>query len=837
MKAGFVVVMFLALCVVANAQVAPADKRKTDSLSTLVKQSTGIDKAIALYALAKIYYGLNVDSTKLFIDEALAICRKLDNDTTYIEIAGGIQQYLGRVGEKDLALKYLISARDLKSPQSMIPKYRNLIYVGFYFIHFWNYTRYDSSVYYGLMTVDLAPDSVGKADRYVIVGAAYNKMGDNIRALEYYNMAQTILTTAPYSAGEFCYLYNQLGMLYSDEGDLKKSEDFYLKSIALGRKAGGFPQVSPLTNLAVVYDRMGQHDKSLKYLDSATVLLPTEEDPWRAASNVRNKGKVLTHAGKPKEGIETTLQAMTMYTRLKDDYTVARLHLQLAEPHRLMGDYKTAEREALLALEWDRNYGYGELVKESYRELSHIYAASHQYGKAFEYQDRYVAIMDSLNSAERRSKFDQLEKTFEFAAQERARQDLQRENELYLAQAEADRTVRIFLIFGTIVLTGAVIIAVVAYRRMRSQNGVLNQQNKKIEDQALQLQDAAKTKARFFANVSHELRTPVTLLNGMLELMREHPAKNNTNEKLDIALGSSRRLQSMLNEVLDISRVETGRLELSRKRVELLPLLNRIVVAFESLIVRKNLKLDYQAGVIAGVVINIDEDKFEKVINNLIYNAIKFNHEGGWIKVTADRTEASVVIQVADSGIGISEKDLPFVFDRFYQSASTEKLNSQGIGIGLSLVREFTELHGGEVTATSRVNEGSCFTVQLPFALTDAAGVEPIEEDIPELPEVGLDSFERRPHLLIVEDNDEMRFYLKEILGDHVIIEEARHGREALTWLNSHIPDLIISDVMMPVMDGLELLAHLKGSAAYRGIPVVMLTARAALSNRSMRRS
>src|SRR3979490_219255 len=108
MKAGFVVVIFLALCVVANAQIASADKRKADSLSTLVKQTSGLDKANALFELAKVYCGLNVDSTKLFIDEALGICRRLDNDTTYMAIAGGIEDYLGRVGEKDLALKYLI---------------------------------------------------------------------------------------------------------------------------------------------------------------------------------------------------------------------------------------------------------------------------------------------------------------------------------------------------------------------------------------------------------------------------------------------------------------------------------------------------------------------------------------------------------------------------------------------------------------------------------------------------------------------------------------------------------------------------------------------------------
>jgi signal transduction histidine kinase/DNA-binding response OmpR family regulator len=798
-----------------------------DSLKAIVRQSQGIDRAMALFELDRRYAGLNRDSVKLIADEALRICRKLNNDTTFIVVTTKLAEYLSRMGEKDLAQRYLIAARNLTSPQSMIPKFRNLIHVWLYFSHYWYYTRYDSAVYYGLLTVDVATDSIGKADRFIMVGAAYNKMGDNIKALEYYNLAQTWLKDAKNSTQEYCYLNNQLGMLYFDEGDLEKAEEFYLKSVALGRIGGAFPWVSPLNNLAVVYDLKGDYENALKYLDSAEAVFPLANEPRRDAAHIRNKGKVLTHAGRPKEGIEKTRQAMEMYARLKDDYTVARMHFQLAEPYRMLGDYKTAEREALRALEWDRRFGYGELVKESYKELSLIYAATRRYEKAFDYQKRYLEILDSLNSTVRRNKFSQLEKNFEFAAQERMREDLERKSELYLAEAKAERTVRIYLIFGTIVLMGAVIIAVIAYRRTRSQNVVLYQQNRKIEDQAQQLQEAAKTKARFFTNVSHELRTPVTLLNGMLELMRENPTQNGTDKKLDIALGSSRRLQGMLNEVLDLSRIEAGRGgALSRKRRELFPLLNRIVLAFESLIAQKEIELEYDADATIGLVVDIDEDKFEKIISNLVNNAIKFNRNGGWIRITASRTDTSVVIQVADSGIGIPEKELPFVFDRFYQSASTEKLNSQGIGIGLSLVREFTELHGGKVTATSNINEGSCFMVELPVVFADVTIVEPVE-DLPELSDETFNSFQRRPQLLIVEDNDEMRFYLKEILGDHVTMAEARHGREALKWLNSNVPDLIISDVMMPEMDGYEFLSHLKSSTAYRGIPVVMLTARA----------
>jgi signal transduction histidine kinase/DNA-binding response OmpR family regulator len=828
MKIALLLVTTLALVTDAAAQYPAASTYKADSLKNLIQQSAGIHKAIHLFELAKVNTELDLDSAKSEFEQALAICRELKADTTIMKIIAGFQYPLCRVGQRELAKHYLILARDMNTPGALDPKFRGLIYRALFRIHMWYYSMYDSSVHYGLLEVALPGDSITNADRYLNVAWAYNELGDNLKALEYYNIARTYLTGTNEDPWYLSYLYNGMGMLYADERDTKKSEDYYLKAVAYG-KASGYPTaaLSPMNNLAVHFDWMGQYDRALKYLDSVAALLPIENDPWAWANNTFNRGNTLSNMGRPAEGMELIKKAMAMFAKLKDDATVARLHLQLAQPNRMLGDYRTAEREALIALAWDRTAGYGELTKESYKALSEIYSASGQFEKAFDYQSRYLKIIDSLNSAERRTQFGMVEKNYEITRQQKIREKLVRENELHLAQAQADRTLRVALIAGTIVLSLAAIYTLVAYRRMRSQNTVLNQQKLRIEEQAQQLHEAAKTKARFFANVSHELRTPVTLLNGMLELMKEQPARNGTDEKLSVALGSSRRLQGMLNEVLDLSRVEAGRWQLATKPRELLPLLNRIVLAFESLFVRKNLKLEYDASSTESVVIDVDEDKFEKVINNLIYNAIKFNRAGGWVRVTAHPTETFVVIQVADSGIGIPEKELPFIFDRFYQSASAEKLTSQGIGIGLSLVREFTELHGGNVAVSSQLNEGSCFTVHLPLTSTVEWPVE-INDDNPALPEISFEFFTRQPHLLIVEDNDEMRFYIKEILGDHVTISEAQHGREGLKWLKNNTPDLIISDVMMPEMDGYEFLAQLKNSSTLRGIPVVMLTARAA---------
>jgi signal transduction histidine kinase/DNA-binding response OmpR family regulator/Tfp pilus assembly protein PilF len=813
-KAGPLTFFLLVFVTATYGQELPVNQRKIDSLKVLVESQAGPAKARLLAELAVSMLNKDLDSSKLIFERAYKIASDAGVDTVR---AGVVVRYClsaMHTGAKDYARHYLVTMRDLDTFKDLPGLYKSRIYQGLFDLHYWLYSNYDSCLYYATKWVQVAPDSVWTAYGYLEVGASYNELGNNLKALESYNTALNFVPLHNTDLELVASLNNNYGMLYSDEHEYKKASEYFVKALEFQEKSAVPAATLPmLNNLGVLHLWMGEYDKSLEYLREAAMLLPTYDRPWVTANNIQNQGNALTLMGKPSEGLAKYKQSMKIFEKLREAHKIAGLHRLMAEAYRLLGNYTQAEREALLCLNWDEKEGSGKFVKESCQELYKIYAATHQYKKAFDYQNRYLSIVDSLNNAERKTNFGLLEKNYEIAQQEK-------QNELLQGREEAHRVTRISLITGTIVFAIAAVIAVIAYRRSRFKNEM-------IEGQAQQLREAARTKSRFFANVSHELRTPVTLLNGMLELMKESPSRNGTSEKMDIALGNSRKLQSMLNDVLDLSRVEAGKWELSTTQRELLPLLTRIVLAFESLLIKKNIELRFEASAIAGVQVDVDEDKFEKIINNLVYNALKFNRDGGWIKVSADRSEKMVVIQVADSGTGIAEKELPYIFDRYYQSASTDKLHSQGIGIGLSLVREFTILHGGDVNVTSTLNEGSCFTIQLPISTGTAQPAETSEAGI-EAIDVSFDNFAHKPLVLIVEDNEEMRYYLKEILGGHVMTSEAHNGRRALEFLKDHKPDLIISDVMMPEMDGYEFLAHVKSSATLRGIPVVMLTARAA---------
>lgn len=232
-----------------------------------------------------------------------------------------------------------------------------------------------------------------------------------------------------------------------------------------------------------------------------------------------------------------------------------------------------------------------------------------------------------------------------------------------------------------------------------------------------------------------------------------------------------------------------------------------------------------------GVHVAMDEDKFEKIINYLIYNAIKFNIKGGWIKINAETSADghSAIVRVNNSGAAISKHDLPHKFERFYQGG-TSAAKAGGAGIGLSLVKEFTQLMNGTVQVSGIPETGSTFTLQFPI-VQKGEKEAPADEELFEAPSEDWERLHEKQLVLLVEDNTEMRYYLKEVLGDSVTLAEAGNGKEALQWLESNIPDLIISDIMMPQMDGRELINRLKSEDAFKKIPIITLSALADKEN------
>jgi len=427
---------------------------------------------------------------------------------------------------------------------------------------------------------------------------------------------------------------------------------------------------------------------------------------------------------------------------------------------------------------------------------------------------------------------------------------------------------------------GALLLALRSYD-LKRQRLKQNLELEKVEKDKLGELD--KMKSRFFANISHEFRTPLTLILGPLGNLEKEAPSEKSKKEFNIIQRNALRLQQLINQLLSLSKLESGQMKLQAQELNIVQLVRGYTQSFESLAMQKKIKLDFKSDE-DKIMVWADQDKVEKILYNLLSNAFKFTDASGSISVnvgyripdagykiqdagyrmqdsdhrsqiTGHKHHKGVVISVSDTGSGIDADRLPHIFDRFYQVDDTYKSDAEGTGIGLALTKELVELHQGTISVSSERGAGSRFEVFLPLGEAHLKSEERGEKwseakprdippgagrklstvnwneagpsDIP--PEAGqqLATDSDKPILLIVEDNSDLRTYIRGQLEDAYNIIEAKDGEQGLARAIEHVPDLVISDVMMPKMDGFELCSELKTDERTSHIPVILLTARA----------
>lgn len=368
----------------------------------------------------------------------------------------------------------------------------------------------------------------------------------------------------------------------------------------------------------------------------------------------------------------------------------------------------------------------------------------------------------------------------------------------------------------------------------------------KIEQQANELKALDKEKSRFFANISHELRTPLTLIQAPLnELLKRESLKEDqeVNFILRLMRKNSQKLLNLIEEILDLSKLESDKLALIESPVHFQTLFNRLASAFDSQAAIRNIEFSIRNELDQEAYVLLDRSKFEKVLNNLLSNAFKFTPDEGRIHIEALPEGERILIQVIDSGRGIHPTDLPFVFDRYYQSKLPERAAEGGTGIGLALARQLTELMQGSLEVESTWEKGSTFKFRLPYNKTSMPmRKEEVWETPKEATTLDWEHLEveiprvlgQQARILIVEDHADMRNFIQGIMRPYFEVKTVMHGEQAVKWLDSPdpLPDLIISDVMMPEMDGMELLRRVRANPQWKGIPMILLTARAGQTDR-----
>ncbi|NVJ48637.1 MAG: response regulator [Cytophagia bacterium] len=407
-------------------------------------------------------------------------------------------------------------------------------------------------------------------------------------------------------------------------------------------------------------------------------------------------------------------------------------------------------------------------------------------------------------------------------------------------------------------------------QRLEHQNKEITTQHNKLKELNKKLNLVSRLRLSFFTNISHEFRTPLTLIIGPLErLRRSEGLSNEVKNSLDTMHRNAQRLLHLINQIMDFRKIEKGKMELKVSRSNIADLTKDVFTAFESLATVKNITFNYKEKDVPTEVW-FEARKMENILYNLLSNAFKYTPENGEVSLevtgltmknsklsaedSTDDNQSVISIKVCDSGTGISKENLPLIFKRFYRIESEEAFQINGSGIGLALTEELIKAHHGDIFVDSELGRGSVFEVQLPclkssYESSEVIDKEPAGLGIQEQIEVLKDELmtaskhmreahvmsfvykKDRPTVLVVEDNGDLRRFMTHRLNETYNILEAPDGEEGIKLAKDETPDLIISDVMMPKVDGLELCTFIKSNLGTCHIPVILLTAKSSIEH------
>jgi len=376
---------------------------------------------------------------------------------------------------------------------------------------------------------------------------------------------------------------------------------------------------------------------------------------------------------------------------------------------------------------------------------------------------------------------------------------------------------------------------------IRNQQKEITLINEQLKNKADQLAELDEAKSRFFAGVSHEFRTPLTLILGPLENLCHRTNDDELRKEYGLMTRQANRLLSLINQLLELSKLQKGMMSLNMQHDNINYFIKTIIASFlsHSQELRVHLSFSEEA---QDFILDFDKDKTEKILTNLISNALKFTPSGGNINVAIklSNDKAFLLLTVKDSGAGIDEAQLNKIFDPYYQVETGARHKYDVSGVGLALVKELVELHHGSIAVQSLLNEGSAFEIQLPVKNLVLADRSETESQWMEEYDEGWDletgePGKRQTHktiILLAEDNIEMRRFIKSNLQDEYRIEEAENGKIGLNKTQTLMPDLVIADIIMPVIDGIEMTRLIKQDERVSHIPVIILTGKASAESK-----
>lgn len=817
----------IAYLILVLSSIAYAQKReKIDSIQQLLpslKDSLAIAKSYS--SLGFYFKELDSDTSMLYAKSAISLATKFQEPKIIARSSADISSLFISYGELDSALHYASQA---------LSKYREL------------------------------DDDIGQAYTLGTFAHIYYFKGEYDTVSNYLAQSLSIFTENNHQRG-MAGTQNRLGIIAKNQGNYSIAMDYFNQALAtyqmIGDKQG---EARVINGLGTIYENLEQYDKALEYNRKYYAFCKEIEDKYGMSIGLHNSSIILLHKKKYDSAIIIFKEALDVNTSIGSKNGIAYSLVGLAHAYKGKQQRDTALAYFRRALKEDDDpkvltsalNGIGDLHmynkkmdsavyyqekglkiaideklnKESIDILESLYEINTELGnteKAFNYYKDYIERKEKLFNEQNIRKIANVEAKYEY---DKKRREQEIEEERRISKV---LWVRNTSIGGTAIASVLAALIFINYRRKKRDNEKLNLLYSKVDKQAKELKKLDKTKSRFFSNISHELRTPLTLISSPLQyiLNRKSPSIDpEIMEELNLINRNTEKLKGLVDDILSLSKLESDKLINEPSDVHISDFVARVYDNFKSL--AEHLKVNYEITLehLTSKKISIDHFKLEKIINNLVSNALKYTPAGGQIDLKAWDEEGKLFIQVTDTGDGISAEDLPYIFDRFYQSRQPDAPIQGGTGIGLALAKELITVMKGDISVDSEVGKGSSFTLNFPYnASEELKNSESKAKMDDEAVDTGIDQLSteslKNARVLIVEDHPEMQQFVKKILSKDYSCSLASNGKQALEILESEDIDLVVTDVMMPTMDGHELLKNIRLHNRYYNIPVIMLTA------------
>ena len=625
-------------------------------------------------------------------------------------------------------------------------------------------------------------DSLMISRSFLGIGVLYSQLDKDSLAIDYYKKA------IPYFTGR----NRQRGLLstYLNLGESYKSINahdsaaYYLEKGLPGAIASGEVRLIEkyYLNLATNENSWGRYEKSNIYAYRSIDYWPTNKKEFGKELTYNVLGSNYFNLNMIDSSLNYLTLSYNIISQKRNKYGIESILENLTELHIQIGDYEQA-------------YTY---TNELYQHVDSLYNEE---------------INEEI--ANSRTKYEVLEK-----------EKLLAEKELEVLRSKTQRNILVLGGIGGLILLGSWVLLFT--QRQKQKKKEAEQELKLERERADNLKQLDDLKDQFFTNISHELRTPLTLINDPLERALKSENLNQERELIDLANKNSHQLLSLVNEIMDLSKLESGKFVLNLKSIDIIKECKRIFYAFDSFADMRQVSLKFNSEIESPFVIKTDPNHLEKILNNLISNAIKFTRANTEITFNLGLIQNNLQLSIADKGNGIEASEIDRIFDRFYQSQQNNELKG-GTGVGLALSKALAENLNGTLTVESTQNVGSVFKFEFPI-IEKGGEADSINEEIIESTESNtyqpLLLNGEKPDVLIIEDNEDMQVYLKKILSDYYNCKLASNGIEGLKKLQTEKVDMVISDIMMPGMSGFELRQRVNDHLNLNRLPYIFLSAR-----------